>query len=207
MLMPRNIFESVLQLAGKHEITVFCDEVYRELEHDPATRLPAACDLYERAVSMGSMSKTYGLAGLRLGWFACRDAEILRRCAEFKLYTTICSSAPSEFLSAVALRHREVLVDRNLNIVQKNISLLDSFFIKRADLFDWIKPTASTIGFARFKPPRDVQEFCDDVVRKSGVMLLPGSVYDEPRHIRFGYGRKNMPEALEHFDAYLRSNL
>jgi aspartate/methionine/tyrosine aminotransferase len=206
LLMPKNIFESVLQLAGKHGIAVFCDEVYRELEHDPATRLPAACDLYEHAVSMGSMSKTYGLAGLRLGWFASRDAEILRRCAEFKLYTTISSSAPSEFLSGVALRHREVLLNRNLKIVQKNLSLLDAFFLKRADLFDWVRPNASTIGFARLKLPRDVQEFCDDVVNKSGVMLLPGSVYDEPRHIRFGYGRKNMPEALEHFEAYLKAN-
>jgi aspartate/methionine/tyrosine aminotransferase len=207
LLMPRNIFESVLQLAGKHGVTVFCDEVYRELEHDPATRLPAACDLYEHAVSMGSMSKTYGLAGLRLGWFASRDAEILRRCADFKLYTTISSSAPSEFLSGVALRHRDVLLKRNMSIVHKNLSLLDSFFTKRADLFDWVRPNSSTIGFARFKLRRDVQEFCDDVVNKSGVMLLPGSVYDEPRHIRFGYGRKNMPEALGHFEDYLRKNL
>jgi len=206
LLMPKNIFESVLQLAEKHGITVFCDEVYRELEHDPATRLAAACDLYEHAVSMGSMSKTYGLAGLRLGWFASRDAEILQRCAEFKLYTTITSSAPSEFLSGVALRHREVLLKRNLSIVQKNLSLLDAFFSRRADLFDWVRPNASTIGFARLKLPRDVQEFCDDVVNKSGVMLLPGSVYDEPHHIRFGYGRKNMPEALEHFENYLQKN-
>jgi aspartate/methionine/tyrosine aminotransferase len=207
LLMPKNIFESVLQLAGEHGITVFCDEVYRELEHDPATRLPAACDLYEHAVSMGSMSKTYGLAGLRLGWFASRDASILQRCTEFKLYTTISNSAPSEFLSTIALRHRDALLSRNLKIVQKNLPLLDSFFTKRADLFDWVRPNAGTIGFARFKLPRDVQEFCDDVVRRSGVMLLPGSVYDEPRHIRFGYGRKNMPEALEHFEDYLRKNL
>jgi len=152
LLMPRHIFESVLQLAGKHGITVFCDEVYRELEHDPATRLPAACDLYGHPVSLGSMSKTYGLAGLRLGWFASRDPRILQRCLEFKLYTTISNSAPSELLSAVALRHRDVLLNRNLKIVQKNLTLLDSFFTKRSDLFDWVRPNASTIGFARSKP-------------------------------------------------------
>jgi len=211
LLMPRKILEAVLRLAAQREITVFCDEVYRGMEHNPADRLPAACDLYERAVSMGSMSKIYGLAGLRLGWFACRDAKILLRCADFKLYTTISSSAPSEFLSAVALRHREVILNRNLEIVRKNLGLIDTFFKRRGELFDWVRPNASTIGFARFKPARNVQkfsvqEFCDDVVSKSGVMLLPGSVYDEPQHIRFGYGRKNMPEALEHFDAYLERN-
>jgi aspartate/methionine/tyrosine aminotransferase len=207
LLMPRNIFEGVLRLAAERGITVFCDEVYREMEHNPADRLPAACDLYEYAVSMGSMSKAYGLAGLRLAWFACRDANILRRCADFKLYTTICSSAPSEFLTAVALRHREVVLKRNREIVRKNVALLDAFFKKRGDLFDWVRPNAATIGFARFKPARNVQEFCDDVVSKSGVMLLPGSVYDEPQHIRFGYGRKNMPEALEQFEAYLQANV
>jgi aspartate/methionine/tyrosine aminotransferase len=212
LLMPRKIFEALLRLAAEREIIVFCDEVYREMEHDPAGRLPAACDLYEYAVSMGSMSKTYGLAGLRLGWFACRDAKILQRCTDFKLYTTISSSAPSEFLTAVALRHREALLKRNLEIVRKNLVLLDAFFKKRADLFDWVRPDAATIGFARFKPARNVQkfsvrEFCDDVVTKSGVMLLPGSVYDEPQHIRFGYGRKNMPEALERFDAYLERDV
>jgi aspartate/methionine/tyrosine aminotransferase len=107
----------------------------------------------------------------------------------------------------VALRHRDVLVKRNLEIIRKNLALLDSFFERRADLFDWVRPDASPIGFVRFKPARDVQEFCDDVVRKSGVMLLPGGVYDEARHIRFGYGRKNMPEALEQFDGYLRASL
>jgi aspartate/methionine/tyrosine aminotransferase len=207
LLMPKPIYESVMQLAGRHGITVFCDEVYRELEHDPATRLPAACDLYEHAVSMGSMSKVYGLPGLRLGWLATRDAGILQCCLEFRLYTTICNSAPSEFLSAVALRHRDVLVKRNLGIIRKNLALLDAFFERRGDLFDWVRPDASPIGFVRFKPARDVQEFCDDVVRRSGVMLLPGSVYDEPLHIRFGYGRKNMVEALEYFDAYVRENL
>jgi aspartate/methionine/tyrosine aminotransferase len=205
--MPRNIFDAVMQLAGKHGITVFCDEVYREMEHDATARLPAACDLYEHAVSLGSMSKVYGLPGLRLGWLASRDTGILRRCLEFRLYTTICNSAPSEFLSAVALRHRDVLVKRNLGIVQKNLTLLDSFFAKQGDLFDWVKPDASPIGFARFKAAGNVQEFCDEVVGKSGVMLLPGSVYDEARHIRFGYGRKNMPEALERFEDYLRANL
>jgi aspartate/methionine/tyrosine aminotransferase len=207
LLMPRKIFEAVLRIAAEREIIVFCDEVYRGIEHNPADRLPAACELYERAVSMGSMSKIYGLAGLRLGWFACRDASILQRCADFKLYTTISSSAPSEFLTAVALRHRDVVLKRNLEIVRKNLGLLDSFFKKRGDLFDWVRPKAATIGFARFKPDRSVQEFCDDVVSKSGVMLLPGIVYDEPHHIRFGYGRKNMPEALQHFGTYLQRNL
>ena len=81
--MAAEVFQQVIQLAAARGIILFCDEVYRELEHDPASRLPAACELYDRAVSLGSMSKTYGLPGLRLGWLASKDADILERCLEF----------------------------------------------------------------------------------------------------------------------------
>ena len=203
LLMSPGVFQQIVALAAQKGIIVFCDEVYRELEHDPASRLPAACDIYDRAVSLGSMSKTYGLPGLRLGWLACRDSKILQRCLEFKYYTTICSSAPSEFLAELALRRREALVRRNREIVLRNLPLLDAFFRQRSNLFAWVKPNASPIGFVKFKPERDVFAFCEQAVRDSGVLLLPGTVYDQPGHIRFGYGRKNMPEALAQFGAYL----
>jgi aspartate/methionine/tyrosine aminotransferase len=206
LLMPAAVFQQVIALAASRNIIVFSDEVYRELEHDPATRLPAACEAYAHAVSLGSTSKTYGLPGLRLGWLASRDPEIIRRCLEFRYYTTICNSAPSEFLAALALRHREVLVQRNLQIVQRNLPLLDSFFRQRSHLFEWKKPNASPIGFVHFKPQPDAHEFCENVVRDAGVLLLPGSVYDQPSHIRFGFGRKNMPESLAKLAAYLDAN-
>jgi aspartate/methionine/tyrosine aminotransferase len=205
LLMPPEIFRQVLELAAKHNIYVFSDEVYRELEHSPAARLPAACDLYDRALSLGSVSKTYGLPGLRLAWLASRDKAFLQKIISLKHYTTICASAPSEFLTALAFRHREKFVERNLQIVQHNLPLLKAFFGRYNNLFDWTPPNAATIGFVRFKPQHDVHEWCEKLVRDAGVLLLPGTVYDEPRHIRFGYGRKNMPESLAQFEAYLKS--
>jgi aspartate/methionine/tyrosine aminotransferase len=203
LLMPPEIFRRVLDLASSRGIYLFCDEVYRELEHDPATRLPAACDLYERAISLGSVSKTYGLPGLRLGWLACRDRAFLKKIISLKHYTTICASAPSEFLTALAFRHRQKLIDRNLQIVLDNLKQLSAFFTRHPDLFDWTPPNASTIGFARFKPEQDVHDFCQQLIQQPGVLLLPGTVYDEPRHIRFGYGRRNMPEALAQLESWL----
>ena len=203
LLMSADVFRRVLELAARHGIYVFSDEVYRELEHDPATRLPAACVLYERALSLGSVSKAYGLPGLRLGWLACRDSSILQKIVSYKHYTTICASAPSEFLTAVAFRHRQKLVHRNLQIVLRNLSQLRAFFSRHPDLFDWTPPDAGTIGFVRFKPAHDVQSFCERLVSEAGVLLLPGSVFDEPRHIRFGYGRRNMPESLAQLESWL----
>jgi len=205
LLMAPEIFRRVLELAAKHNIYVFSDEVYRELEHDPASRLPAACDLYDRAFSLASVSKSYGLPGLRLAWIASHDKEFLERIISLKHYTTICSSAPSEFLTALAFRHRQRFIDRNLEIVLRNLPLLTAFFARHTDIFEWTPPNAATIGFARFKPQQDVHDWCESLVRDAGVLLLPGTVYDEPRHIRFGYGRKNMPESLAQFEAYLKS--
>lgn len=202
--MDKRVLERVMELARDRNLIVFCDEVYRELEHDPSTRLPAAYNLYENAISLGSMSKAYGLPGLRTGWLASRNPEILRKCRDLKDYTTICSPAPSEFLSALALRHREVLVTRNLGIVHANLPLLEGFFARHANVFEWVKPVASSIGFPRFQLNREVVEFCEEVVRETSVLLLPGTVYDQPRHVRFGFGRRNMPEALERLGEYLQ---
>jgi aspartate/methionine/tyrosine aminotransferase len=207
LLMALPVFRRVLDLASNKGIYVFSDEVYRELEHDPATRLPAACDLYDRAVSLASVSKTYGLPGLRLGWLACPDSQFLQKIVSLKHYTTICASAPSEFLTALAFRHRQKFIDRNLQIVLRNLPLLSAFFARHPGVFEWTPPNASTIGFARFKPQIDVHAFCEHLVRDSGVLLLPGTVYDEPRHIRFGYGRRNMPESLAQLESALRSSL
>jgi aspartate/methionine/tyrosine aminotransferase len=151
------------------------------------------------------VSKSYGLPGLRLAWLASHDKEFLQRIISLKHYTTICASAPSEFLTAVAFRHRQKFMDRNLQIVLRNLPLLTAFFARHSDIFEWTPPNAGTIGFARFKPQQDVHEWCEKLVRDAGVLLLPGTVYDEPRHIRFGYGRKNMPESLAQFEAYLKS--
>jgi aspartate/methionine/tyrosine aminotransferase len=206
LLMRPEIFRGVLDLAKQRNIYVFCDEVYRELEHDPATRLPAGCDLYDRAISLGSVSKTYGLPGLRLGWLAGHDIQFLQKIVSLKHYTTICASAPSEFLTALAFRHRQKFIDRNLQIVLRNLRQLSAFFARHSELFDWTPPNASTIGFARYKGPQDVHHFSEQLVQEAGVLLLPGTVYDEPQHIRFGYGRRNMPESLAQLESWLAAH-
>jgi aspartate/methionine/tyrosine aminotransferase len=201
-LMTRAVFDHVLGLAREHGLIVLSDEVYRELEHDPATRLPAACDVYEHAVSLGSISKSYGLPGLRTGWIATRDAAIRQSFSVLKDYTTICASAPSELLTALALRNRHVLLDRNLSIVRRNLPLLDGFFERHADMFGWVRPTASPIGFPRVTGVGDIDSYCARLAG-AGVLLLPGSVYDQPDHLRIGFSRADMPEALDLLEANL----
>jgi aspartate/methionine/tyrosine aminotransferase len=204
-LMTPEHWCTVNHIAQEHGVLLFSDEVYRESEYAPVERLPAACDINERAVSLGVMSKTYGLPGLRIGWITTHDAELYAKMAMLKDYTTICNSAPSEFLAELALRHRELLVQRNLDILLRNVALLDGFFARYPEQFTWIRPRAGSIAFPRLLG-EDVERFCHALVTTANVLLLPGTVYDDhENHFRIGFGRKNLPEAVARFEEFLQS--
>ena len=202
-LLSRADYEAVHKFAKANKLLLFSDEVYRESEYDPAARLPAACDLGDYAVSLGVTSKTYGLAGLRIGWIATKNKKIYEKMASLKDYTTICNSAPSEFLAEVAMRNRHKLVERNLGIIKNNLSVMDEFFARRADLFSWVRPQGGSMAFPRLLKG-NIEDFCDRLVKKAGVLLLPGSIYDDSRnHFRLGLGRINLPQAVEKVERYL----
>ncbi|HEY9525544.1 MAG TPA: aminotransferase class I/II-fold pyridoxal phosphate-dependent enzyme [Anaerolineales bacterium] len=203
-LMSRADFEAVNKFAQDNKLLLLSDEVYRESEYDPAMRLSAACDFGEHAVSLGVTSKTYGLAGLRVGWIATKNKKVYERIASLKDYTTICNSAPSEFLAEVALRNRHKLINRNLSIIKQNLGVIDELFTRYASFFGWVRPTAGSMAFPKLLKG-DIDDFCSDLVKKAGVLLLPGSMYDDSRnHFRIGLGRKTLPQAVERLEAYLK---
>jgi aspartate/methionine/tyrosine aminotransferase len=201
--MGPEVFERVLELAKERDIVVLSDEVYRGLEHDTANRLPAACDRYTRAISLGAVSKAHGLPGLRVGWLAGRSPELMDRVKELKLYTTICCSAPSEMLVALALRHADRVIGESRELLLANLPVLQAFLDRHRDTFAWVQPSAAPIGFARVSGVDDVTAWCERIAAEAGVLLLPGSVYGEPEHVRLGYGRANMPDAVRRLEAYL----
>ena len=125
--------------------------------------------------------------------------------AALKDYTTICNSAPSEFLAEVAMRNRTKLAERNLGIIKANLTVMDNFFTGHADLFAWIRPQAGSMAFPRYLGG-DVEAFCDKLVKESGVLLLPGTIYgDSHNHFRLGLGRKNLPQAVERLDEFVNN--
>ncbi|HEX7597147.1 MAG TPA: aminotransferase class I/II-fold pyridoxal phosphate-dependent enzyme, partial [Polyangia bacterium] len=190
-------FAAILALAERRGIYVFSDEMYRLLEYDPALRLPPACDLYERATSLGGMSKSLALPGLRIGWLASRAPGLRARWQEYKDYTTICSSAPSEILALMGLNARPSILARNLEIIRANLELAEAFFARHAGLFRWLPPQAGSVAFPAWLGG-GVEQFCARMVERQGVMVVPGSMFDFPgQHFRLGLGRRNFPEALE----------
>lgn len=198
-------FHTLSELSNKYGFVIFSDEVYRYLEYDEKDRLPSICDINEKALALGVMSKTFGLAGLRIGWIATQNKEVYGKLATYKDYTTICNSAPSEFLSIIALRNKEKLIKRNLEIVNGNLKLLNTFFKHHDRLFSWSAPKAGPIAFPELKTGK-VNTFCHDLVTKTGILLLPGNLYDKSyNNFRIGFGRTTMEKALTRFDEYLRS--
>jgi len=185
-------------------IHLLADEVYRYLEVDEADRLVAGADAFPRGISLGVMSKSFALAGLRIGWLATRDRDLLARCAAFKDYTTICSAAPSEILALIGLRARDRVLARSRRIVVDNLALLDSFFGRRTGTFAWVRPRGGSIAFPRLLGEVPIDEFAADLVEAEGVLLLPGSQFGFPgNHFRIGFGRTSLPEALGRLEAYL----
>jgi aspartate/methionine/tyrosine aminotransferase len=162
--------------------------MYRLLEIEEGATLPAACGLYERAVSLSGMSKVYGLPGLRIGWLAAHDTELLHRIRELKDYTTICSSAPSEILAIIALRKRDEIIRRQHERVLRNVGHLEAFFEPRQKTFHWNRPVGGSICFPRMLVD-DTSAFCEELVEATGIMVVPSEQFEFGRHhIRIGFG-------------------
>src|SRR5206468_10951964 len=171
-LASREELAEIVAAVESSRARLFSDEVYRFLEHDEADRLPAAAEASERGISLGVMSKSFALAGLRIGWIASRDRAMLARVAAFKDYLTICSSAPAEILALIALRARDRVLQRSRAIARDNLALPGRFFGEWAGIVEWVPPRAGSTGFPRIVPPVDVDAFAAGLRESKGVLIL-----------------------------------
>lgn len=195
--------KKLCEICKRYDLYLFADEVYKGLEMDGEKREWMA-DEYDKCVSLGVMSKAYGLAGLRVGWLASKDHEVLENVIKFKHYMSICDSAPSEFLSKVALKHSDELLQRSIDIIQDNLKLVDEFFERYPNLFEKKAITCGPVAYHKLLIDMPVKEFCQLAVDKKGVLLLPSDIYGmDDQYFRMGYGRKGVPESLAKFEEFL----
>jgi aspartate/methionine/tyrosine aminotransferase len=209
MLPERATFDSVVAVAEDAGAHLLVDEVYRFLEFDEGDRLPTGADVLERGISLGVMSKSFAMAGLRIGWLATRDRDLLARCSSFKDYTTICSAAPSEVLALIGLRARDAVLARSREIVAANLDRLDAFFDDWADRFGWVRPRGGSVAFPRLTVPGvAIDEWAAELVETEGVLLLPASQFGfGGNHFRLGFGRTDLPVALERLERHAARTL
>lgn len=206
VLRPNELSELIAVLEKKG-IWLFSDEVYRLLGNPRDGWASAAACKYDKAISLGVMSKAFGMAGLRVGWIACQNLRLLKQMLLNKYYTSICNSAPSEVLSLIALSNAEKILLRNNEIVKNNLSILDEFFAKYKSKFSWIRPEGGCVGYVKYFGNDSVEVMCEKLVKKEGVLLMPAELYDHrENYFRIGFGRKNMNEALLRFENFVLSN-
>ncbi len=199
-----NEFQDIITLVREKNIYLLSDEMYRFLEIGENRTLPSACELYDKAFSLFGMSKSYGLPGLRIGWMVSQAKTILSEMAYLKDYTTICSSAPSEILAIIALINGDQIISRHKSRIHRNLKVLTSFLGQYKKHFSWNRPKGGSICFPRMLTVDNTQRFCDQLVEKSGIMLVPSSLFEfENNHIRIGFGRENLPEVIDRFSEYV----
>ncbi|MBN1242661.1 MAG: aminotransferase class I/II-fold pyridoxal phosphate-dependent enzyme [Spirochaetales bacterium] len=207
--VPPDAFARVVETARREGAILLVDEVYRGLELRGTHRLPAVCEAYEKGVSLGVLSKNAGLAGLRIGWLASRDRELLDAVAAFKDYNSICSSGPSEALALVAIRRYGALQDRARALCERNLDAFEAFAARHPDFVEWTPPAGGSIAFPRLASAArsrygDAGALAELLVSETGILLLPGALYEaDASRFRLGFGRADFAEGVEELEGWL----
>lgn len=182
--LTREAQSEIVALARQHDIILLVDEIFRPLSHDSAASSPLSFlelqDSYDKVVVTGSLSKAWGLSGVRVGWIVTRDADIQTQCFRYWPYTVMALSAIDEMIAAEALseRCRPQITAKHLELANANLDLLESFVAKHQDLCSWTRPNAGATAFVRFRINGkfvDDVDFCVKLNREKGVLLAPGS--------------------------------
>ncbi len=209
-LTPGQLNE-IVEIARSCGAYLYSDEMYRELIiKDGVEALPPVSDIYEKGISLWGTAKSFGMAGLRTGWFVSQDRELLKKIHSFKDYLSICSSAPSEVLTTIALNHAERFIGPNIEKIKGNVA----FFKEAVDagklpfVEKFAEPVAGSVAFVEINPskaaylldfePRTALEFSDAIVEKYGIMTIPATMFEtDGNYLRIGFGRENFKEVLE----------
>ena len=208
--MKPGVQKKLVEMARHHDITILSDEAYRLLEHDKKDRLPAMADMYERGISACTMSKPWGGCGITIGWLALQDLDLKQRLVDIQYFGTACPGRASEIQAIMVLRANDSILSRNKTIIQKNLQFLDQFFVNYSDLFEWVRPTASTVGFVKFKGPFSSEELGEQLA-VAGISIKPAYVFTQDvslykNYFRIGFGEKSMPKALAQLVKFIEKN-
>ena len=184
-IIPKPTLDAIIEIAEEHDLIIHSDEVYRPIFHSIS---PSAPDFppsilslpYDKAIAIGSLSKAYSLAGIRVGWIATRSSDILEACVQARDYTTISVSHLDDQIAAFALSPSCIhgLLQRNIELAKRNLGILESFIENHRWACEWVRPVAGTTAFIKFSKmgsPIDDVAFCEALNEQKGVMLVPGS--------------------------------
>lgn len=200
-LMSLQVQQHLKELAETHGIYILSDEVYRLLEHNPEERLPAMADLYQKGISVVTLSKPWGGCGVTIGWVALQNLTLKEKIIDTQYFGTACPARASEIQAIMALRASDTILARNRDIILHNLESLTKFMDEYDDFFEWIKPKAGAIAYIKFKGPLSSEEFGSQLAAR-GISIKPAYVFSDfgtadSGYFRVGYGEKSMQKAVE----------
>ncbi|MGT2949842.1 aminotransferase [Streptococcus cuniculi] len=182
-VMERPFLEELVAIAREVGAYILSDEVYKPL--DTRFDVPAIVDLYEKGISVNSMSKTYSVAGVRVGWVVAND-ELSNLFRKYRDYTMICAGVVDDALATYVLQHKEAVLERNRSIVAENLNVVKDW-VKHEPRVSLIDPSAVPVSFIKLDIPEETETFCLRLLQEKGVLLVPGNRFDRPGYARLGY--------------------
>lgn len=205
-LMPTEYMQKIVAIAKQVDAYILCDEVYRHLTQTDAWS-ESIVDLYEKGISVSSMSKVFSLAGLRLGWIASHDEAFLQSCISHRDYDHICCGMIDERVAAIALGNSEKLLARNRSIVRKNLEILDAW-VQSEPKLHYAKPQAGTTALVYYDLPMPSYEFCKKMYHETGAFVTPGDCFNEPNSMRIGYAcdEETLKNGLQAISDFIKAN-
>jgi aspartate/methionine/tyrosine aminotransferase len=195
--LSRETLDAVIGLVERHGVArLLVDETYREMTFGDA--LPVAASLSDRVISVSSLSKTYGLPGIRVGWLVTRDPELLGRFLAAKEQILISGSLVDETIAVRALERRPTWLPEIRERIAAAFSVTASW-IDGNPRFQWVAPRGGVVGFPRIRPEvaagLDVDRFYETLFGRHGTIVGPGHWFEQPRtSFRLGYGWPTLDE-------------
>lgn len=202
-LMSEQMLREIVEIARSADAWILCDEVYRHLSQEDDW-CPSIVDLYEKGISVSSMSKVFSLAGLRLGWIATHDMSVVKSCLSHRDYNLVSCGVFDEMLAAAALKHRDKLLERSRKIVRENLQILDDWVSSEPHV-SYVKPKAGTTALVYYDLDIPSYEFCEEMYKKTGAFVTPGDCFEVPHSMRIGYayGKQDLIDGLKAISEYI----
>lgn len=184
-LMSRELLEQIIEIARGVDAYVLCDEVYRHLTQADGW-CESVADLYEKGISVSSMSKVFSLAGIRMGWIATHDKAAVKAFLSHRDYNLISCGMFDDAVASLALRHSDKMIRRNQAIVRENLAILDEW-VQAHPHFYYTKPQAGTTALVYYDYDIPSYEFCERLYHGTGSFVTPGDCFEQPHSMRIGY--------------------
>lgn len=202
-LIPPAKMQDIVQIARDANAWLLCDEVYRGTDQEGAGISPSVADLYEKGISTAGMSKAFALAGLRLGWIAGPE-DLLAQVAHHRDYDTISVGVIDDHLAAIALEAKERVLERSRAITRGNLAILSEWVVGEPRI-SWVRPASATVTLLSYDVDMPSEVFCKRLLDEEGVLLMPGSAFDQEGTVRIGYANHEsvLRDGLARVSAFL----